>query len=213
VAPPHLCCFSLCSRYDARQTHSETVCHGCSRPPQQSLSAAMQNAVVLDPYAKAVVGRRKFGELGEVRCRAKTSPGPRMTPPICSAWAIRGSPCQIRHCHARFRTRFAFLVPQDIDPGPAAAAGVSRTWPQSAGALPAAEAFDWQGDRPLHLPQASTLVLTPDNAFSSPCEALYTCRKRVERQAVLAGTQFICVCRLRAPALRASAFSMRVMAH
>lgn len=30
----------------------------------------MQNAVVLDPYAKAVVGRRKFGELGEVRCRA-----------------------------------------------------------------------------------------------------------------------------------------------
>jgi hypothetical protein len=43
---------------------------------------------------------------------------------------------------------------QDIDPGAAAAAGVSRTWPQSAAALPAADDFDWQGDQPLHLPQA-----------------------------------------------------------
>lgn len=54
--------------------------------------------------------------------------------------------------------RIAPILPQDIDPGPAAAAGASRTWPQSAGALPAADAFDWQGDQPLRLPQEDLVI-------------------------------------------------------
>lgn len=44
-----------------------------------------------------------------------------------------------------------------MDPA-AAAAGVSQTWPQSAGALPSADAFDWQGDRPLRLPQEDLVI-------------------------------------------------------
>ena len=32
------------------------------------LLCVLQNAVVLDPYAKAVIGRRRFGDLGPVSC-------------------------------------------------------------------------------------------------------------------------------------------------
>lgn len=42
-----------------------------------TLVVGAQAAVVLDPYAKAVVGRRRFGELGPVRpsphCQMKDS--------------------------------------------------------------------------------------------------------------------------------------------
>jgi len=68
-------------------------------------------AVVLDPYAKAVVGRRRFGELGP---------------------AVTSSAAQ--------------------------SAGVSPTWAQSAGAIPTGEAFDWQGDQPLRLPQEDLVI-------------------------------------------------------
>lgn len=34
----------------------------------------LQNAVVLDPYAKAIIGRRQFGDLGPVSCRHSTTP-------------------------------------------------------------------------------------------------------------------------------------------
>lgn len=69
-------------------------------------------AVVVDPYAKVVMGRRRFGELGP-----------------------------------------------DINLGTAAqAAGISRTWPQSAGALPVEDSFDWQGDQPLRLPKEDLII-------------------------------------------------------
>ncbi len=48
------------------------------------------------------------------------------------------------------------LTVQDVTSDVARSAGVSPTWPQSGGALPTGEAFDWQGDQPLRLPQVPT---------------------------------------------------------
>lgn len=47
------------------------------------------------------------------------------------------------------------VVAQAVTSSAAQSAGVSRTWAQSAGAIPTGEAFDWQGDQPLRLPQVS----------------------------------------------------------
>lgn len=48
-----------------------------------------------------------------------------------------------------------WVVVQAVTSSAAQSAGVSPTWAQSAGAIPTGEAFDWQGDQPLRLPQVS----------------------------------------------------------
>lgn len=48
---------------------------------------------------------------------------------------------------------------QDVQYGPEGALGVARTWPQHACALPTpADAFDWEGDRPLNTPLEDLVV-------------------------------------------------------
>jgi isoamylase len=70
-------------------------------------------AVLVDPYARAVIGRRTYGVLGP-----------------------------------------------DLAYGTPGVAGVARTWPQAAGALPhpAIDAYDWEGDTPLRLPAADLVI-------------------------------------------------------
>ena len=67
--------------------------------------------VLLDPYAKAVVGRSRYGELGP-----------------------------------------------DLPYGSPGVVGLARTWPQAAAALPAPDAYDWEGDRPLGLPMQDLVI-------------------------------------------------------
>ena len=48
---------------------------------------------------------------------------------------------------------------QDVKYGPGGAAGLARTWPQHACALPSpGDAFDWEGTRPLNTPLEDLII-------------------------------------------------------
>ena len=131
--------------------------------------------MLIDPYAKAVMGRRKFGELGPVCNRLR----PTQRPYAASVQAVASITCwvwcSIRwvaegwHRPFRYRLMISAVVPrviaapglrrQDIPYSSNGTLGVARTWPQAAGALPRAISdFDWQGDAPLRLPMEDLVI-------------------------------------------------------
>ena len=68
------------------------------------------------------------------------------------------STCQFSYaCHEHVPPEIC-SAPQDLDYRDGAL-GIARTWPQGACVLPSSAApFDWQGDRPLHLPMQDCVI-------------------------------------------------------
>jgi isoamylase len=118
--------------------------------------------VVLDPYARAVLSRRRYGALGpkeldytdpDVLGLAQTWPQVGARGPAAAAWRRPLSAAQLpRSVHAR-------RLPLPLTRGPAPL-NLLRPPAQMAAWLPApgGDGFDWQGDRPLGLPMEDLVV-------------------------------------------------------